>query len=245
MNHGYYIKDNNSLHNTITNIIIKKMTSPLSKNIYNSNIFANLFQFYNIIKSYSFKVPDYILEYLILNDFFITNNINKNKITFFFKKIFCNENISCHVKCIKEKLEIKIIKNNIHKFYIFENKYLSIKDRNNLLNNKKRINKFLNRNSIFYEKKEIHYTHLIDLVKKLISLTKGKLYIQRFKGLGEMNPEQLWDTTLNPKHRTLLKITTNDLNKADETFTNLMGEIVTLRRELIKKNSLKKLNIDY
>lgn len=86
------------------------------------------------------------------------------------------------------------------------------------------------------EQKQIStYRELHDSVME--SSKKG-LYIQRYKGLGEMNPEQLWETTLNPENRSLLRVTIDDAMNAEDTFSTLMGEEVEPRRKFIQDNAL-------
>ena len=92
--------------------------------------------------------------------------------------------------------------------------------------------------------KEITAKSLDELMRGIMDFAKEGVTLQRYKGLGEMNPEQLWETTMNPATRTLLKVTMEDAVGADEIFTMLMGDAVEPRRDFIEKNALYVINLD-
>ena len=94
--------------------------------------------------------------------------------------------------------------------------------------------------------KDIEYSIFgpISLIDKILYLGKSGIQINRYKGLGEMNPDQLWETTLDKNERTLLSVKINEVDEANKAFEDLMGGETEARKKFIAENSLKVANLD-
>jgi len=107
------------------------------------------------------------------------------------------------------------------------------------------LKEIFDKTSTISRKEDIHDITLpSDLMKLVMTYGRKGQSIQRYKGLGEMNPEQLWETTLDPEARTLLQVKINHADTADEIFSKLMGDVVEPRREFIQSNALNVSNLD-
>ena len=84
----------------------------------------------------------------------------------------------------------------------------------------------------------------VDLIEKVINIGKQGLQINRYKGLGEMNPDQLWETTLDKNYRSLLMVKLDEIDHANSVFETLMGDVTEGRKNFIQENSLKVANLD-
>ena len=139
---------------------------------------------------------------------------------------------------IKSALKNKNVK--ISTYFIDSQEYAD------LLNKFEGIRKYLKSKFSWKDEKgsQRDFDNLEIFATSLISEAKNGAYIQRYKGLGEMNPDQLWDTTMNPEYRTFLQVKVEDAIGADQVFSVLMGDQVAPRKEFVEKNALNVKNLD-
>ena len=145
----------------------------------------------------------------------------------------------------KRKLEIFSINRGVKETFVISREDLISDDLKSLNNMKDFLHSHFLKNCIFSinsEKFELYGP--IDLAEKITALGKKGSQVNRYKGLGEMNPVQLWETTLDPNARYLLQVKVENEGDAEETFSTLMGETVEHRRAFIQDNALKVSNLD-
>ncbi|WP_168820058.1 DNA topoisomerase (ATP-hydrolyzing) subunit B [Enterobacteriaceae endosymbiont of Plateumaris rustica] len=257
-----YIKNNEDMEIFKLNIALKKAVfcfKKIQEDLSGNKLF-DLVQEYNNFKKLTKYLKPYF-TYKILHSLLYNSPLKKlnsyeevnlwlNNFIFYLNNKFPNIKYSGYI--------IKNLKLNIFEPIIYENKY---GNKNEYFLNKNFINGkeyhkicllgkklyFLKKNKIYIIKNDEKYKYITsfeDGLEWLFKESKKSFTIQRYKGLGEMNPIQLWETTMNPLTRSMLKVTIQDAISADKLFSTLMGDEVEPRRLFIKNNALKATNID-
>jgi DNA gyrase subunit B len=138
-----------------------------------------------------------------------------------------------------------IVAHSMPKGHIFSHDFFASKDYAALLGLGEKISGLIEDGGFFKRGEKVFETQSFKegLAWLMVEAQRG-YNIQRYKGLGEMNPEQLWETTMDPEVRRMLQVTIEDAISADQMFTCLMGDQVEPRREFIEENALKVANLD-
>jgi DNA gyrase subunit B len=202
------------------------------------------------IKALSKRIPVHIIEAAALIDLFdldVTEDIAVAKVPKFIDKVneLSDDSGGWQCKLKQEGFIVTRIQRGVEERYLLDEKLFMSREA-------REVQTFAKALSVNYAKPltftrkgvEISIPGPTALYDAIMEIGKKGSTINRFKGLGEMNPEQLWETTLNPEARTLLKVEVKHAEDAEEVFTTLMGDVVEPRRDFIVNNALNVANLD-
>jgi len=251
-----YLKDDSELEdffiNDITeNAVLEQKSGTAIKGADLKNIFLNIIGYDKLLNLISGKNESFyfLLEQATISNLFnIENFENKKKssqtLDYLLKRLNFKENnwsttleneeiiFSKKVNKVTETFTIKLSDfNNFN--YVNLKKYSELMQEN-----------FLSKSLLKLGDQTIEISSPKDLLKKVLDQSKKNYSVQRYKGLGEMNPDQLWQTTLDPEYRSILRVDIDDAQRADDVFEELMGDDVEKRKVFIQSNAKKVSNLD-
>ncbi len=212
-----------------------------------------LSKFSHLVQSLSRLVPAEVVESVALAGGFDKSWIKdaaktKSFITKAQKNLHlnCDDDVSWKVE-ISDADDVEVIKETrgVKTSYILKKAHFDLPEASAIAQLKEQIaDDFESEVNLIKNEEKVVAHKPTELMSIMIELGKKGMSIQRFKGLGEMNAEQLWETTLDPSNRTLLQVKVEQYDEADQIFSTLMGNVVEPRRDFIQENALKVVNLD-
>ncbi len=241
------------IDNALNNAVLKSKTGDRAGADLHDFI-SKLGKFHHLIHSLSRVIPSDIAENLALagafNKAWVNNVSDTKELVTKIEKMFADtsdEDVTWKAE-ISELNDIEVIKESrgVKTYYVFKHNYLDMPEVSALAQIKEQISADFEGGVVKFIRSEDERTTSkpVELMNMIFETGKKGVSIQRFKGLGEMNAEQLWETTLDPSNRTLLQVKVEQYDEADQTFSVLMGNVVEPRRDFIVENALKVANLD-
>ena len=252
-----YLKDEKELDNyfiqeIVENCGLKLKNGEILKGIPLEKLFSNLMKFVELLAKVSKKNEGFslLLEQATIASFFNISNFQtqsktKETIEYLSKRLNFIDNTWSYNILNDEEFQFIKEENKVKESFNFLKKDIESGVYENLNRYSELIQEyFLSTSVLQYKEDQIQIKTPRDLLNNGIELSKKGISVQRYKGLGEMNPDQLWDTTLDPAYRSILKVRVDDAQRADEIFSELMGEDVDKRKIFIQSNAKKVANLD-
>ena len=251
-----YLKDEKELDNyfiqeIVENSVLKLKNGEILKGDPLQNLFLKLIKFIDLLEQLS-KKNEYhlfLLEQATIASFFNISNFQtekKTEETLNYLLIRLNHN--GHLWTLDTKDDEFIFlreENKVKESFKISKKHIEMGLFDNLNKFSEEIQEFfLSPSYLCFGDDEMQVKTPRDLMRFGIDSSKKGINVQRYKGLGEMNPDQLWDTTLDPAYRSILKVKVDDAQRADDIFSELMGEDVDKRKTFIQSNAKKVSNLD-
>ncbi|MCA4773844.1 DNA topoisomerase (ATP-hydrolyzing) subunit B [Wolbachia endosymbiont of Mansonella perstans] len=238
-----YIKDDETFEEYIVNLAVKRLTlSGTDKDL--RFALDKCLSISNISKNYDREIPQNLLESLLILSKKSALS-SANEILKYLELMYNEYNWEVEIRDEEREVHISKLFQGLANKYIFPLIMLESKEIQNILSSLDDIIDLFNGDSFLKSQEtEIKIKSPSTLAKIVMDYGKKGLTLQRFKGLGEMNADQLWETTLNPETRTLLKVEIKDCEEADSIFSVLMGDIVESRRDFINTNALNVHDVD-
>ncbi|MGM0597332.1 MAG: DNA topoisomerase (ATP-hydrolyzing) subunit B [Myxococcota bacterium] len=265
-----YIKNESELEKYLINLASGNGDLIIGENKYSeknlSEILSLIFQYKQTIKKLAPNIHPVVIHQILKLDFFKTPGVlTHHKLDDFIQNIndilqnneLVNElNIEKFIDEDDEgftvegednsfSISLEYFEDNIKRSLIINEPFIESPELEEAFEQKNKLEPYrTDKYKIIADNKALIFENPLDVLTKFEALTKKGLYIQRYKGLGEMNPDQLWKTTMNEESRVLLQVKITDAVECDEVFTKLMGDNVSPRREFIENNALMVRNLD-
>lgn len=261
-----YLRDDKALENRLVQMALEgaqllpgENTPPIT-GVALENLMTEYLIVLSDIRRLERRYPRAILDALLHMDVLTTNDFAQKDriekcITQFMQQLNVNptDNLAAHyfIEIHHEPNngtwlpKIKMVKNGSEHVFLINIDLIGSPEYGKMVKLSSKINNLLHSDATIHRgDKQQSVKDFSEVVNWLLTEAKRGQVIQRYKGLGEMNPDQLWDTTMNPETRSLLQVTIEDAVSADKMFTTLMGDHVEPRREFIEAHALEVVNLD-